>query len=266
MSEIEDLLTSQELAVGFFARFLSAAYRLKYGTEFDKEESLESLYEHETGIEGLLDAVRNKTWHRTIHQLNTLPSMEAVRLQSLRMAFSLQKPFNATLSHLPEHDMVDWGYLREGTSVKAKWDSQTNINKVNIILKATLQRCKCKKTPCDPTKKRCACRRTNPPSSCSTLCSCSSACLNQHPSNTSGNEDDVVVAAVEDDDDVEEEYSDSEDDTANDSDFGYEDDDEELLPSVDDGVSDGNIFDNLQRGFSDFNEDDHDDDYKYLML
>ena len=46
--EIEDLLTSQELAVGFFAGFLSAAYRLKYGTNFDKEDYLESMYEHDT--------------------------------------------------------------------------------------------------------------------------------------------------------------------------------------------------------------------------
>ena len=184
------------------------------------------------------------------------------------MVFSLQKPFNATDSLLPEHNMIDWGYIRDGAAMKPKWDSQKNINNVNIILKATLRRCKCKKTPCDPIKKRCACRRTEPPSSCSTLCSCSSACLNQKTREpvTDETQDDIDVdeANEADEDDVnEDDDSDSEGDT-NDSDFGYEEEDEEQRPPVDNAFSDGNIFDHL---FDDFNEDDTDIDLddEYLM-
>ena len=84
VDSVKDLLdTSGENPVyDFIARFLTATYRNKFSTCFDRDEPLSSLctYEGETGLALLLDAVRNKTWHRIIMLMNTLPSSDAVRL------------------------------------------------------------------------------------------------------------------------------------------------------------------------------------------
>ena len=90
------MLNSEVDIYDVFACFMSAVYRYKFGKEFDKEDTLEAM--HEGDINHLLDTIRHKTWHRTIHYMNTLPSSQAIHFQSLRVALSLFIPFNATLS------------------------------------------------------------------------------------------------------------------------------------------------------------------------
>ena len=75
--------------------------------------------------------------------------------------------------------MVEFGYVLSGNGLKPKWDSDENRNAVSVMLKATLRKCKCKKTKCNPAKRQCVCRRTDPPSRCTSLCVCSSECMNQ---------------------------------------------------------------------------------------
>ena len=195
MESIEEMLQSLDLAYDFFARFLAAIYRYKYGTEFDREEDLWSL--HNSGLEELLEAVRSKTWHRTIHSMNTLPSTEAIRLQSLRVMLSLQNPFNATSGSLPDLEMIDFGYVRNGRSFKPEWESEENRKAVNVMLKATLKKCKCRKTKCNPSKRQCVCRRTNPPSRCTSLCVCSSDCMNLDMPQKVNDDDDLEVPSEE---------------------------------------------------------------------
>ena len=75
-------ISGENPAYDFLARVIAAAYRHKFLACFDRDEPLSSLcaYKGETVLALLLDTVRNKTWHRTIMLMNTLPSSDAVRL------------------------------------------------------------------------------------------------------------------------------------------------------------------------------------------
>ena len=77
---------------------------------------------------------------------------------------------------------LDWGW--ELSSVNGRhiptpvWDTEENMQKVDIIRQSIMHKCACKKTACNPTKRQCKCVRNG--NNCSLLCTCS-GCKNVLP-------------------------------------------------------------------------------------
>ena len=73
----------------------------------------------------------------------------------------------------------DWAWLinekDDITELIPIWDTSENMEKMDVQRQSIMQKCGCKKTQCNPTKRQCACVKKGDP--CTILCKCS-GCLN----------------------------------------------------------------------------------------
>ena len=144
---------------GFYARFVAALFRLKYSPCFSQSETMEDLMSHpEDGSRShslLLKEIRVKTWHRTVVDQNTVPTMGAIEFNSKRCTLVLNKIRNAILPYDTEADPCAWGWSRTSLPtgnhmLVPTWDTDVNKEKFRGIMKSAIGKCGCKKTGCNP--------------------------------------------------------------------------------------------------------------------
>jgi len=210
----------------FLVRFLAALYRHKYSPCFSADDTLSTLFVLEdndgtkvNSAETLLNNIRSKTWHKTISSRNTVPSVSALQFHSNRFTYVMQKTSNATMPYHIELDLKEFGWDIVNGILQPIWDTQENMDNVNDLMKATLNKCNCQKSKCK--NGLCKCKKQN--FLCSVLCTCQN-CENKHIHK--GLSDEITTNdndLVENESETEEPDSDSSEDT--DSDTESTDDD-----------------------------------------
>ncbi len=121
----------------------------------------------------LLDAIRKKTWHKTISANNTMPSLAALLLHSKRFSYVLNSFGNATKAFLKQISSEEYGWMVvviDGEKqIVPRWDSDQSKEEINLIRKAYLRKCGCTKR-C--RNKKCSCVKNAPDGFCNNLCTC----------------------------------------------------------------------------------------------
>ena len=171
----------------FYIRFISSLYRFKYSTCFTVNDSLPELIINESGKESyhtLLEGIRKQTWHRTVVDQNTVPTFEAIKLHSMRCTYTLNRLSNALTRFYTHWDPTEWGWKIMETDLFSTlvpiWDTDSNLKRIATVLKRPIEKCGCKKSICNPSKRICKCVRRG--SVCTSLCTCV-GCNNRNCSN-----------------------------------------------------------------------------------
>ena len=113
----------------------------------------------------------------------------------------------------------------DGQKLIPDWDSDESRTEINLIRKALLRKCRCKKSSCGNNK--CSCKRVD--NLCTTLCSCV-GCKNNSDTQTATNENNLT------DNDDKEEDKDETDDEGEDVDYNEEDDPDQTEEEFNDNV------------------------------
>ena len=218
VQELDELFSqSNNASYQFMVRFLSCMYSHHFASSFQANEVSALLKDISTNE--LLDMIRKRTWHKTIHTNNTLPSSSAIELHSKRLDYVLSSFANATKAFhtLPDPKMSGWIAVDgpAGKKLIPHWDSDESKTEINLLRKALLRKCGCKKNAC--SNKRCRCRKLE--NLCTTLCSCV-GCKNNSESEITTQEDENNSDEEENEEDDEGEG----DEEAEDVDFNEEND------------------------------------------
>ena len=100
----------------FYARLISAAFRYVYSTCFSSNESLDDLISRPDGggesHSMLIEVIREKTWHRTVVDQNTVPTMEAINFNSMRCTYVLNQIHNVSILFQNFIDPTLWAWDR----------------------------------------------------------------------------------------------------------------------------------------------------------
>ena len=156
----------------FNINFLCALYRFKYNSCFKQSETLPELMNGESGstTKNFIENTRQRPWHKTVVDQNTLPTYEAICFHAKRSSNVLHMVAESavgiqTLLDIDEHG---WSWLH-GIPTPIL-DTPENMEKVDLRRQAIVQKCACKKSGCDPTRKYCKCLKNG--RRCTILCKC----------------------------------------------------------------------------------------------
>ena len=157
----------------FAVKFYCSLYRYKYSACFKQTETLPALMSNGevSGPSSLIESVRRKTWHRTVLDQNTLPTYEALCFRSQRTTLVLHVAASALIGVQEVVNVTDWAWsISENDIPRPILDTEANMKNVDVLRQSIMQKCACKKTSCDQTRKYCKC--VNNKRVCSVLCKC----------------------------------------------------------------------------------------------
>ena len=134
-----------------------------------------------------------------------MPSNDALRYHFLRTCYVSEIWGKASQNIISYPPIIDWGWhIGADLSVNVKWDSESNLSKVDQRIKLWTKGCGCKVSMCKYNS--CSCKKEG--KSCGPGCVCKAQCLN-HPEDPSikamlialnpENENEDVVYVVQND-------------------------------------------------------------------
>lgn len=121
-----------------------------------------------------LDCVRDHSWKKIDSEEEVMPSNDALKYHWERCCWVLHLWGQAGSQDVTHKNVTQYGYSLEGGSLSVIWDSPTNMQKVDDLVKELTTGCKCK-SGC--TTRRCSCNKNH--KVCSAGCSCCN-CMNPH--------------------------------------------------------------------------------------